>query len=66
MKEQKNFKMQMGWCAVMSWVATLLLAYKVPATVEEWMILPFGAIIFTLIHFKMSLLIEDVEKDVKP
>jgi hypothetical protein len=28
MEKSYNFKMQMGWCSVLSWAATLSLAFK--------------------------------------
>jgi hypothetical protein len=58
MEKSYNFKMQMGWCSVLSWAATLSLALK-PQRKIDWMVIPFGAIVFTIIHFKMSMLISE-------
>jgi hypothetical protein len=49
----------MGWCSVLSWAATLSLAFKAPEKIDDWMVIPFGAIVFTIIHFKMSMLISE-------
>jgi hypothetical protein len=51
--------MQMGWCSVLSWAATLSLAFKAPEKIDDWMVIPFRAIVFTIIHFKMSMLISE-------
>jgi hypothetical protein len=59
MEKSYNFKMQMGWCSVLSWAATLSLAFKAPEKIDDWMVIPFGAIVFTIIHFKMSMLISE-------
>jgi hypothetical protein len=50
MEKSYNFKMQMGWCSVLSWAATLSLAFKAPEKIDDWMVIPFGAIVFTIIH----------------
>jgi hypothetical protein len=55
MEKSYNFKMQMGWCSVLSWAATLSL-FKAPEKIDDWMVIPFWAIVFTIIHFKMSML----------
>jgi hypothetical protein len=57
MEKSYNFKMQMGWCSVLSWAA--ISSFKAPEKIDDWMVIPFGAIVFTIIHFKMSMLISE-------
>jgi hypothetical protein len=37
----------------------LYLSFKAPEKIDDWMVIPFGAIVFTIIHFKMSMLISE-------
>jgi hypothetical protein len=39
MEKSYNFKMQMG-CSVLSWAATLSLAFKAPEKIDDWMVIP--------------------------
>jgi hypothetical protein len=34
-------------------------SFKAPEKIDDWMVIPFGAIVFTIIHFKMSMLISE-------
>jgi FtsH-binding integral membrane protein len=64
LKEAKNFRMQMKWCSIMCWVATLVFIF-VPKTNNEdidWVIIPIGATIFSLIYLKMNAHINEYEK----
>jgi FtsH-binding integral membrane protein len=64
LKEAKNFRMQMKWCSIMCWIATLVFIF-VPKTNNEdidWVIIPIGATIFSLIYFKMNAHINEYEK----
>jgi hypothetical protein len=47
MEKSYNFKMQMGWCSVLSWAATLSL-FKAPEKIDDWMVIPFWAIVLRL------------------
>lgn len=61
-KEAKNFRRQMKWCAIIAWVATALLTYKAPDKIDEWGIITFGGIVFTIIYFNMNKNIKEYEK----
>jgi hypothetical protein len=62
LKEAKNFKMQMGVCAILMWAATLAFIF-IPHTNDDggWMIVPVGAGIFTVIYFNMRSTINKYE-----
>ena len=58
-KEAKNFRMQMKWCSIICWVATLVFLYNYnskPSLQEDltWVIIPVGAVIFTIIYSSMN------------
>jgi hypothetical protein len=56
MEKSYNFKMQMGG------VQFLAGSYSISVSrekIDDWMVIPFGAIVFTIIHFKMSMLISE-------
>jgi hypothetical protein len=61
-KEAKNFRMQMKWCAIIALVSTALLTYTVPEKAGEWGIITFGGIVFTFIYFNMNKNIKEYEK----
>jgi hypothetical protein len=63
-KEAKNFRMQMKWCSIICWVATLvfIFALKTNNTDMDWVIIPIGGGIFNLIYFKMDSQIKEYEK----
>jgi hypothetical protein len=54
MEKSYNFKMQNVQFLL---AATLSLALE--EKIDDWMVIPFGAIVFTIIHFKMSMLISE-------
>jgi hypothetical protein len=56
MEKSYNFKMQMGWCSVLK--QAISSSFQNPE-IDDWMVGPFGAIVFTIIHFKMSMLISE-------
>ena len=62
-KEAKNFRMQMKWCSIICWVATLVFIFmpKNPNTGIDWVIVPIGGCIFNLIYFKMDKQIKEYE-----
>ena len=62
-KEAKNFRMQMKWCSIMCWLATLAFIFM-PNTKNdyEWIIIPFGGIVLTLCYFGMDKNIKKYEK----
>jgi hypothetical protein len=60
-KEAKNFRMQMKWCAIIALVATALLTYTAPEKAGEWGIITFGGIVFTFIYFNMNKNIKEYE-----
>lgn len=64
-KEAKNFKRQMKWCAIISWITTAFLTYKAPDKVGDWGIVIFGAIVFTIIYLNMSKNISSYENQSK-
>jgi hypothetical protein len=58
MEKSYNFKMQMG--GVQFLVGSYSISsFKAPEKIDDWMVIPFGAIVFTIIHFKMSMLISE-------
>ena len=63
LKEAKNFRMQMKWCSIMCWVATLVFIFvpKTNNTDMDWVIIPIGGGIFNLIYFKMDNMITKYE-----
>jgi hypothetical protein len=63
-KEAKNFRMQMKWCSIICWVATLVFIFvpKTNNTDMDWVIIPIGGGIFNLIYFKMDKQIKEYEK----
>jgi FtsH-binding integral membrane protein len=63
-KEAKNFRMQMKWCSIICWIATLAFIF-IPKTNNEdmgWMIIPVGGTVFTYIYFSMDKNIKRYEK----
>lgn len=63
-KEAKNFRMQMKWCSIICWVATLVfifIPFKNPNAGIDWVIVPIGGGIFNLIYFKMDKQIKEYE-----
>lgn len=66
-KEAKNFRMQMKWCSIICWVATLVFIF-IPKNADagmDWVIVPIGGGIFNLIYFKMDKHITEYEKNKK-
>lgn len=63
-KEAKNFRMQMKWCSIICWVATLVFIFmpKNPNAGIDWVIVPIGGCIFNLIYLKMDSQIKEYEK----
>ena len=64
-KESKNFRMQMKWCSIISWIATLafiFIPFKNPNADMDWIIVPIGGMIFTCIYFKIDSQIKQYEK----
>lgn len=62
-KEAKNFRMQMKWCSIMCWVATIAFVFMAPENSDlGWTIVPFGGLIFTLCYFSMDKNIKEYEK----
>ena len=66
-KEAKNFRMQMKWCSIICWVATLVFIFvpKTNNTDIDWVIIPIGGGIFNLIYLKMDKQIKEYEKLIK-
>lgn len=63
-KEAKNFRMQMKWCSIICWIATLAFIF-IPKTNNEdmgWMIIPVGGTVFTFIYFNMDKNIKQYEE----
>jgi len=64
-KEAKNFRRQMKWVSIMCWVATLAfitLPFKNPNADYDWVIVPVGAVIFSIIYFSMDSNIKKYEE----
>ena len=62
-KEAKNFRRQMKWCSIMCWVATLPFIFIIPQSNDkDWLIIPIGGFIFSLIYFNMDKQIKEYEK----
>lgn len=61
-KEAKNFRRQMKWCAIMCWVASAFLTYAAPDKIDGWGIIMFGAIVFTICYSGMNKNIKEYEK----
>jgi len=56
-KEAKNFRMQMKWCSIICWVATLVFVFGMPKTNNadmDWVIIPVGGTVFAFIYFSMD------------
>lgn len=65
LKEAKNFRMQMKWCSILCWLATLpfiFIPIKNPNASYDWIIIPIGAVIFSIIYFNMNSMITKYEK----
>ena len=66
LKEAKNFRMQMMVCSIMCWIATLVFIIFIPAKNQDvsydWIIIPIGGIIFSIIYFNMNRMITKYEK----
>jgi purine-cytosine permease-like protein len=63
LKEAKHFKTQAGWCALLMWVASAAMTYMSinKPTDMDWVIVPVGAGIFTVIYFNMRSMINKYE-----
>lgn len=63
LKEAKNFRMQMKWCSIICWIATLvfIIMPKNPDAGMDWVIVPIGGGIFTVIYFNMRSMINKYE-----
>lgn len=64
-KEAKNFKRQMKWCSIICWIATFIFMFNFPTKDYDWVIVPFGGIVFTIIYFNMSKNISSYENQSK-
>lgn len=56
-KEAKNFRMQMKWCSIICWLATLAFIFIPSKNTNDdlsWTIIPVGGTIFTFIYFSMD------------
>jgi len=64
-KEAKNFRMQMKWCSIMCWAATLAFIF-IPTNSPDmsWTIIPVGGTIFTYIYFSMNKNIKQHESNI--
>jgi L-asparagine transporter-like permease len=64
-KEAKNFRMQMKWCSIICWIATLAFVF-IPTKNQDadysWLIIPIGGTILTFIYFSMDANIKKYEK----
>jgi hypothetical protein len=68
LKEAKNFRRQMKWCAILCWVATLafiFIPHKNPNAGYDWVIVPCGGMVMTLIYISMNSHIKEYEKQNK-
>ena len=64
-KEAKSFRSQMKWCSIMCWIVTLVFIFmptKNPEAGLDWIIIPIGGTVFSLIYFKMDSQIKEYEK----
>jgi hypothetical protein len=63
LKEAKNFRMQMKWCSIICWIATLvfIIMPKNPDAGMDWVIVPIGGGIFTVTYFNMRSMINKYE-----
>jgi amino acid transporter len=66
-EEAKNFRRQMKWSSIISWIATLVFLFNyndTPNLQEDlsWVIIPIGAVILTIIYFSMDSNIKQYEK----
>lgn len=52
-KELKSFIRQMMWCMILMWIASGILGYFASDKLRGWIIVPIGAIIFTIIYFSL-------------
>lgn len=64
-EDAKNFRKQMKWCSIICWIATLAFVF-VPTKNQnagyDWVIIPVGGVIFTIIYFNMDSNIKKYEK----
>ena len=60
--DAKNFKYQMGGCAIMCWVATIFVLIIDATKINELFIIPICGVIMSIIYFKMKSLIDKYEK----
>lgn len=64
-KEAKNFRRQMKWCAIICWVATLPFIFStIQSNDKDWLIIPIGGFIFSLIYFNMNKNIKKYESNI--
>lgn len=64
-KEAKNFRRQMKWSAIICWIATLIFIFapnKNPDSGLDWILIPIGGTILTIIYFNMDSNIKKYEK----
>jgi hypothetical protein len=50
---EKTIISKCKWGGVQFLAGQLLYLFKSPEKIDDWMVIPFGAIVFTIIHFKM-------------
>lgn len=63
-KDAKNFTFQMKVCSIICWVATLLFMFlpKTNNADSDWVIIPIGGVIFSIIYFSMNANIKKYEQ----
>ena len=64
-KKGRNFRNQMGICAIICWVFTIFVVLEEPDKLGDWIIVPLCAIAYTLIWLKMFLLIRRAKRILK-
>ena len=65
LKDAKNFRRQMKWCSIICWIATaafIFIPHKNPDAGYDWVIVPFGGMVYTIIYLSMNSLITEYEK----
>ncbi len=54
-KEAKNFRMQMKWCSIICWVATLAFVFIPTKNADHgWTIISIAGTVFTFCYFSMN------------
>ena len=54
-KEGKNFRNQVGICAIICWVFVIFVAIEQPTKIGDWIIVPIAAVAYSFLWLRMFL-----------